>query len=147
MRFSAKTADNPRENDTKPEYVAFWLESLAMLNRNGRATLTASLVADRRGPALDAILAAESAPTILFPAKHAAAPTRRVATLTPAHETQARLSVRLSREQLWRTRLAAAFVRQSCQALLADALDGHLARLARDPALGMLLEGPAGPNG
>jgi hypothetical protein len=130
-----------------------------MLNRNGRAILTAALVADRRAPVIDRLFAARSADGAiaapappLFPRKCAAAHAahRRAAPLVPMQGRRPRLSVRLTQEQLWRTRLAAAFMRQSCQAFLADALDRHVAAVACDPAhgaLGALLDGAPAANG
>ena len=129
-----------------------------MMHRNGRAALTASLVADRREQLVDRLVAALPAaagtptPTVaLFPTKRAASMTPKVrpAALAPlAHdEPRPRLSLRLTQDQLWRLRLAAAYLRQSCQAFLADALDRQIARLAADPAhrpLEALLEMPAG---
>jgi len=115
-----------------------------MINQNGRATLTAALVADRRAHLVDRLFSpqpavAEPPPAIsLFPAKcsGALAPKRRPAALAalPGQEPRSRLSLRVSQDQLWRLRLAAAYLRQSCQAFVADALDRQIARLAADPA-------------
>ena len=130
-----------------------------MLHRNVRASLTAALVADRRERVIDALFAVPRrcaeppAPArSLFPGKSAAVapPKRRPAALAPDHPPRARLSLRLTQEQLWRLRLAAALVRQSCQAFLVDALDRHMARLAREPshgALGALIGGAPASNG
>lgn len=130
-----------------------------MLNRNGRAILTASLVADRREHVIDRLFsvppsdAEPHAPaSSLFPAKRTVSPMpkRRPASLAPGHEPRTRMTLRLTQEQLWRLRLAAAYVRQSCQVFLVDALDRHIARLARDPShgtLGALLGGAPAPHG
>jgi hypothetical protein len=126
-----------------------------MLHRNGRAVLTASLLADRREQVVAQLCSARpSAPapvTPLFPDKHFAARSakRRPAALVLGLE-RTRLSLRLTHEQDWRLRVAAASVRQSCQAFLVDALDRHVARIVRDPppgTLGALLASTPAPNG
>lgn len=127
-----------------------------MLHANGRARLSAALVT-HRGDAIDRLFlaqppAADPPPpdSPLFPTKQMAAPTHlRAASLAPRAAPRTRVSLRLDPEQLWRLRLAAAYLRQSCQAFLADAFDRHVARLAGDPAhpvLGALL-GARVPNG
>jgi hypothetical protein len=53
---------------------------------------------------------------------------------SPESERPVRLSLSLSSERGWKMRLVAAYFRQSCQAFMVEALDQHIARLARDPA-------------
>ena len=129
-----------------------------MMHRNGRAALTATLVADRRAQLVDRLVtetpaaAAASAPTIaLFPTKRAAPDVpkagRAALAALPDRAPRPRMSLRLTQNQLWRMRLAAAYLRQSCQDFAAGALDRQIARLASDPAhasLAALLEAPAG---
>ncbi len=115
---------------------------------NARASLSAALVA-HRGDMIDRLLRTRAPDAALAPAVPLFAP--KPAPPPPAvRPPRARLAVRLSHEQLWRLRLAAAYLRQSCQAFLADAAERHVSRIAADPAhapLGALLAERSGGNG
>ena len=119
-----------------------------MFNRPRRAILSATLLRPPRRAAagLQAGVDRGSSVVPLFCAKPAASAEHRPRVGWPRHaaalsaraETR-KLSLRITPERRWRMKLAAAFLRQSCQALVVDAIDRHIERLMHDPANRMLV--------
>jgi hypothetical protein len=114
-----------------------------MTATNGRATMTASLVTRGHG-AYDRDPTAEEREFVVPPFAMKGTATAdafrpKVAPDLPRPSGRtlratARVSLRLTPAQRWRMRLVTAFLGQSCQRFVADALDRRIEEFARDSA-------------
>lgn len=115
---------------------------------NHRAVLTASLLVAKHSAHDRGVPVEEAASILPFAAKGTATTdpfrprSRGALDLPPSSgrttSKSARISLRMTPAQRWRMRLVAAVLRQSCQTLIADAIDQRIEEIARDPANSLL---------